>query len=40
MVNSDGKVPIKAQNSFLWFIMRHLWEMEAFFIQSKCIVIK
>ena len=39
-VNADGKVPIEAQNNFLWFIVRYFWKAEAYFLQSKHIVIK
>ena len=38
--NADGKVPIKVWNNFLWFIMEHYWKVEAYFIPSKCIIIK
>ena len=40
LVNSDGKVLIKAWNNFLWFITEHYWKVEAYFIRSKHVIIK
>ena len=31
-VNSDGKIPIKAWNNFLWFIVEHHWKGKVYSI--------